>query len=86
MSIKATMLQNKIESVERYAEHHCPEYNKSNTNWKIADNLLNQQNKVNKMIRQHNMKLMMLKENLWTATEFSDIWKDDLEIKKKPEI
>ena len=86
MSIEATALQNQIESAERRAEHRCAEHNKHDANWKIVDDLLDQQNKVNEMIRQHNMKLMMSEGNPWTATEFSDTWKDNSEIKKKPEV
>ena len=86
MSVEASMLHQELDSAERRAERCCPEYNKNDANWKIADNLLDQQNKVNARIRDHNMRLMMPEGNPWTATEFSDIWNEKKTSKKTPEV
>ena len=73
MSVQASTLQNQIEQAERRAERRCPEHDATDENWKIVDELINQQTKVNQMMSEHNMKLMMPEGNPWTATEFNDL-------------
>ena len=57
-SVQASAIQTQIDSAERRAERRCPEYDKNDSNWKIVDELLIQQNKVSDMITQHNLNLM----------------------------
>ena len=86
MSVEASILYQQLDSAERRAEHRCPEYNKDDANWKIVDDLIDQQNKVNTRICDHNMTLMMPEGDPWTATEFSDIWNEKKTPEKTPEV